>query len=432
LLKRLLVAAICLGAAGWVAILAFARQPRIAEIGTPAPQSFAKEKIENGGALASAGNCAACHTAKGGEPFAGGYPLSTPFGTVYTTNITPDRETGIGGWSLAAFTRAMRQGVSRDGRHLLPAFPYDHFTKLAQSDIEALYAYLMTLPAVKATLPSNTVPFPFDIRALQAVWKALFFSDGPFQPDAAKSVEWNRGAYLVEGLAACGACHTMRNVLGAEERGHPYGGAPIAGWVAWPLDVSPSPARWTKDEFFTYLRGGSTVHGRALGPMGPVIRALAPLPDSDIAAIATYFADLNRPQSATPDKLVALTLERARHARPGERDEEGERLYRSACGSCHDEQGGKTPTAPAELSLSTALWYDKPQNFVFTILDGVGSGTDAPGPGMPAFRDRLSSEQIIAITNYLRHTWIKLPHWPYPPVSIDRLRKDPTSLPWIR
>jgi len=431
-LRRLSVGAICVGVVAVVALLAFAWQPALPPIDySAAAGPAAADQIARGAILASAGNCAACHTDKGGTPFAGGYPIPTPFGTIYSTNITPDRDTGIGAWSLAAFTRAMREGVARDGRHLFPAFPYDHFAKLTDADIGALYAYLMSLPATQAETPANTMPFPFDIRALQAVWRATFVVDGPFQPDPAKSAEWNRGAYLAEGLAHCGACHTMRNVFGAEERGHPYGGAPIEGWAAWPLDVSPSPARWTKQDFFTYLRGGTTVHGRALGPMGPVIRALAPLPDADIEAIAAYFADLNRPQSATPEATAWQTMERARNIRAAPEDEAGERLYLSVCGSCHGGLRSKSATV-AELPLSTALWSDKPHNFMLTVLDGVGAATDAPGPTMPPFRQSLTNDQIILIENYLRHTWLHLPGWPYKPIAIERLRADPTSLPWIR
>jgi mono/diheme cytochrome c family protein len=431
LLRRLLVGGSCVGAVIVMAMLAFAWQPAIAPIASPSPQSFAQPLVARGAILASAGNCAACHTVKDGAPFAGGYPVPTPFGTIYSTNITPDRVGGIGAWSLAAFTRAMRQGVSRDGRHLFPAFPYDHFTKLTDSDIEALYAYLMTLPAVRAETPANEVLFPFDMRALQALWSALFVTEGPYQPNDTKSAEWNRGAYLAEGLAHCGACHTMRNVLGAEERGHPYGGAPIEGWAAWPLDVSPSPARWTREDFFTYLRGGTTIHGRAIGPMGPVVRALTPLPDSDVMAIATYFADLIRPQSATPEETARQTLERARHDPPDSKDEQGARLYASACSSCHGGTNSASATK-AELPLSTSLWSDKPHNFMLTVLDGVGGVNDAPGPPMPAFRQSLSSADIVMIENYLRHTWLHEPGWPYTPVAIDRLRVDPMSLPWIR
>lgn len=430
-MRKRLIAAVCAVVVALAAFWALTRQPAIAPIEPPAPSSFAKEQVEHGAVLASAGNCAACHTAKGGTPYAGNRPIDTPFGTVYSTNITPDRDTGIGDWSLAAFTRAMRQGIARDGRQLFLAFPYDHFTKLTEADIASLYSFLMSQPATRAEAPANTLPFPLDIRALQAVWKATFVRQGIFEQEAGKSAEWNRGAYLAEALAHCGACHTMRNVFGAEQRGHPYGGAPVEGWAAWPLDVSPSPARWTREEFFTYLRGGTTIHGRALGPMEPVVRALGPLPDSDIAAIATYFADLNRPQSATPEATTRLTLERAHNDPAGEKDTYGERIYVSACSSCHGGLTSKSTTS-AELALSTSLWSDRPQNFFLTVLDGTGPAPDGSAPAMPPFRDKLTSAQIISLENYLRHTWLHEPGWPYTPIAIDRLREDPTALLWFR
>ena len=191
---------------------ALAWRPAIAPISPPAPDSFAPELVAKGEALAGGGYCAECHTAKGGQTFAGGYPMATPFGVLYSTNITPDPETGIGTWSEAAFARAMREGIARDGSHLLPGFPYDHFSKLSDDDVKALYAYFMTRAPIKASAPPNTIPFPLNIRALQEGWKILFFRPGRFEAVAGKSAEWNRGAYLALGLSHCGACHTPRNL----------------------------------------------------------------------------------------------------------------------------------------------------------------------------------------------------------------------------
>lgn len=410
---RLLSGAIGVGLVAVVAFLALAWRPAIAPVETPAPQSFAPELVAKGRMLAAAGNCQSCHTVEGGRPFAGGVALPTPFGTIFSTNITPDRDSGIGAWSLAAFERAMREGVGRDGKHLFPAFPYDHFAKLTDGDVTALYAYLMTVPAVNAAPPANTVPFPLDIRALQAGWKMLFFRPGPYRPDPQRSAAWNRGAYLAEGLAHCGACHTPRNVLGAESVGLPYNGAVIKdGWVAWPLDVSPSPARWTKEDFTAYLKGGTTeTHGRALGPMGPVIHGLKALPDDDIAAIADYFMSFNRPLQPKADALARQALERSRTLAQ-DRRERGRQLYLGACASCHDD-GGTTPLATrARLPLTTALWHDRPNNFVLTVRHGVGAPGDAPGPLMPPFRSSLSDSEIVAIADYLRHTRLGLPKWP--------------------
>src|ERR1700740_1167642 len=201
-----------------VVFFALAWRPSIAPIARPVPASFPADLVAKGEALSAIGHCAACHTAPGGQPFAGGYALHTPFGIIYGNNISPDPETGIGAWSPEAFTRAMREGVARDGSHLLPAFPYYAFTKLSDDDVKGLYAYLMTRPAVKSTVPANTLPFPLNIRAFQAGWKILFFRSARYQADPSKSAEWNRGAYLAEGLAGCTGCYTPRNPLCARGR----------------------------------------------------------------------------------------------------------------------------------------------------------------------------------------------------------------------
>lgn len=422
--SRRLFGLICVAAVAVLAYAALAWRPAIAPIEPPAPQSFAPELVAKGKMLASAGNCAACHTVAGGQAFAGGYAMATPFGTIYSTNITPDRETGIGQWSLAAFTRALREGVARDGKHLFPAFPYDHFALLTDGDVGALYAYLMTVPPVKAKAKANTVPFPLDIRALQAAWKMIYFKPEPHRPDPAKSEEWNRGAYLAEGLAHCGACHTPRNILGAEEIGHPFNGALVDEWIAWPLGVSVAPLRWSTEEFFTYLKGGTTPHGRALGPMGPVVQSLAALPDSDIRAIAAYFGGMNRTMSARPEALAAQVLARAR-SNPGPANDRGRRLYYAACASCHDD-GGSTPLAtPANLMLNNALWYPWPNNFAHIVLNGAGAPGDAPGPMMPPFRNALSDDEIMAIGDYLRRFRLNLTPWQAERYRFDRWRSTP-------
>jgi len=224
-MKRLLIGIAALCVLGLLGFGALAWKPAIVPINPPAPQSFAPELVARGEALAGGGFCAVCHTAKGGRKFAGGYAMQTPFGVIYSTNITPDPETGIGAWSEAAFARAMHEGVARDGSLLFPAFPYDHFAKLSDDDVRALYAYFMTRTPVRSSAKTNTIPFPLNIRYLQEGWKLLFFRPGRFRPDAGKSAEWNRGAYLALGLSHCGACHTPRNMLGAEEAGEPYAGA---------------------------------------------------------------------------------------------------------------------------------------------------------------------------------------------------------------
>lgn len=207
----------------------------IAPIGRPDLATFSPESVARGEALAAEGHCASCHIRPGGQPFAGGYGVNTPFGIVYGTNITPDPKTGIGSWSLTAFERAMREGVSRDGSHLFPAFPYNAYTELSDEDVEDLYAYLMTRPPISATVPKNTVWFPLNVRLLQEGWKILFFKSERYRPDPSKSAEWNRGAYLSEAVSDCGGCHTPRNGLGGVKIRAAYSGTVVDNWITPPL-----------------------------------------------------------------------------------------------------------------------------------------------------------------------------------------------------
>src|ERR1700704_5076776 len=228
------LAALVIG--GAVAAFAIAWRPAIAAIDPPAPQSFDGALVKRGRDLAAIGNCNDCHTVRDGRDFAGGLAVPTPFGTIYSSNITPDAETGIGRWPEAAFRRAMQSGVGRDGRHLYPTFPYDHFTHVSDEDDRALYAYLMTRPAVHAPARANQLSFPFDQRIVVAGWKLLYLRHGSYQADPAKPAEGNRGAYLVEGLAHCGACHTPRNALGAERASASFAGGDVDNWQAYALN----------------------------------------------------------------------------------------------------------------------------------------------------------------------------------------------------
>src|SRR5487761_2705783 len=249
----------------------------IAPIARPDASVFSLATIERGRQLAALGNCAVCHTMTDGILNAGGRAIETPFGTIYSTNITPDIETGIGGWSYPAFERAMREGVHRDGRQLYPAFPYTHFARTADADLQALYAYLMAQTPVRAGNRAPALAFPFNWRPLMAGWNALFHRPRAFAADATKSALWNRGAYLVEGLGHCGACHSPRNALGAEKANAHLAGGFAEGWEAPPLtSLSHAPVPWNEDELFAYLRSGaSRFHGVAAGPMAPVVKELS-------------------------------------------------------------------------------------------------------------------------------------------------------------
>src|SRR6202047_3029874 len=262
---------------GVAAAFAVVWRPAISAIEPPAPQSFDTALVKRGRDLAALGNCNDCHTVRGGKAFAGGLPVPTPFGTIYSSNITPDADTGIGRWSEAAFRRAMRSGVNREGQHLYPTFPYDHFTNVSDQDDAALYAFLMTRPAVNAPARANELSFPLDQRFVIAGWKLLFLRRGSYQPDSSKSAEWNRGAYLVEGLAHCGACHTPRNALGAERTSAQFSGGDVGNWHAYAINArSPSPLPWDTEALFSYLRRGwHPDHGVARGPMAEVVSTLS-------------------------------------------------------------------------------------------------------------------------------------------------------------
>ena len=393
-----------------LALLAAAHHPPIAAIQTPAPASFARNEVERGAVLATVGNCRSCHTAESGKPYAGGYAIGTDFGAVFSTNITPDPETGIGQWSLPAFVRAMRQGIARDGSQLLPVFPFDHYAKLDDGDLRALYAYLMTVEPVKSTPRANNLIFPYGIRALQLGWKALYLRSAPHKADASKSPAWNRGAYLVEALGACGACHTPRNVFGAEQAGHPLAGGILGHWRAPPLDVSKSPAKWTQDEFFSYLRGERTRQGRAIGPMATIVNNLGGLPDSDIEAIATYLVDGSRPASGAPESEIAATR-RNRELGIGPEYETGRRLYGAHCAACHESTNRAAGNPLLDISLTTALWEVEPVNFLNVVFIGIGSQNSVPKAYMPSFRETLTADEVIAIGAYLRKSRTTQPSW---------------------
>ncbi len=426
-LKKLLICGVALGFLGVLGFAALAWRPTIDPVSPPAPGSFAPKLVAKGEALASAGYCAECHTTKGGQKFAGGYAMATPFGVIYSTNITPDPETGIGSWSEAAFRRAMHEGVARDGSHLFPAFPFDHFTRVSDDDVKAIYAYLMTRPPVRGPALPNTVPFPLNIRAFQEGWKILFFRPGRFEPIAGKAAEWNRGAYLALGLSHCGACHTPRNLLGAEKANNAYAGAVIDTWIAPPLTAAnPAPAPWTQEELHSYLRDGVTIlHGIAAGPMSPVVHGLSALPASDVQALATYFADVDQAADrlASVDPAVARAMSDAPLGVGQEFDADA-RLYTAACASCHYNSGCLPLAVRPELALNSALNLPDPTNLIQVVLRGVGAEEGIPGVVMPSFARAFSDADIARIAAYLRRTRTNLPPWPDLDKKIAALRRQ--------
>jgi mono/diheme cytochrome c family protein len=371
----------------------FAWHGAIAPIAPPARASFDPAAIARGARLAVLGDCISCHTVPGGTAFAGGRPLETPFGTIYASNITPDPATGIGGWSEAAFRRAMHEGVDRAGHQLYPAFPYDHFTRVSAADDADLYAFLMTRAQVQRTNPPNGLVFPLNIRALLAGWKLLFFRTVQFQPDSTQSAEWNRGAYLAEGLAHCGACHTPRNFLGAERTGRRFGGGEAEGWYAYALDAgSPAPVPWTADTVYDFLRRGwQAKHGVALGPMAEVTHDLSTAPDSDVRAIAAYVASFTggaHPQASSPSPSPLA-------------GGPGEALYRGACASCHEDSRGP-PFGGIDLALSSALHAPNATNLANVVVNGIPATGEDRAPIMPGFGPVLTNRQVSDLLTWLR------------------------------
>lgn len=390
-----------IAAAGAIALLTACAAPMfipaMPPIDPPMPPAFDRAKVEHGATLAAIGDCAICHTAAKGKPFAGGRPLRTPFGTIHATNITPDPDTGIGRWSLAAFARAMREGIDREGRHLYPALPYQHFTRLTDQDMEALYAFLMTRAPVHADDPPNALSFPANIRATLAGWNLLFLNRTAWSPDPARSAEWNRGAYLVDALGHCGACHTPRNSLGAERDADALSGGEAEGWDAPALRAtSPAGVAWTVDSLTEYLRTGfAGGHGAAAGPMTAVTDALAQVPEPELRAIAVYI------QAGLPS------------APPVEapKDDPGgpmAAIFNGACGTCH---GADAAVKRPSLAFSTAVNAPGPRDVVQVILRGIPSHDGVPAPFMPGFGNAFTDDQVAGLARYVRARYSRRPAW---------------------
>ena len=380
-----------------------------------AATSFDPTLVAKGAELAAIGNCVTCHTSRDGRAFAGGLPLTTPFGTIYSTNITPDLDTGIGRWTETDFLRAMREGVDRAGQHLYPAFPYDHFTRVRDEDVAAIYAFIMTRDAVRAEVPANRLKFPAGLRPAIALWKALYLRTGVYQPDPSKDPRWNRGAYLVEGLAHCGACHTPRNALGAEQRQEDLAGGEAEDWHASSLSAnSPAPVPWTADQLFDYLRRGREArHGVAAGPMAPVTHSLAGVAEEDVRAIAVYVAS----QMSTRSPVAPRT------AGPVRAMPEGAQIFAGACASCHEAPAANPSSAPVPLGLTTSLNAPDPRNTIHVLLNGLWSEPGESGASMPGFAAGLTDKQVTALVDYLRARFTDLPAWRDVPERVAAIRR---------
>ncbi len=357
--------------------------------------------VMRGKALATAGDCVACHTAPGGKPFAGGLSLATPFGAIMTPNLTPDDATGIGRWSKDDFVRAMQDGRGPDGGHLYPAFPYTYYTKVTGQDLDAIYDYLRTLTPVTNAVNRNSLPFPFNIRASMIEWNTLFFKPGRFVPDPARSEEYNRGAYLVEGLGHCGACHTPMNAFGANKADKFLEGNRISDWTAPDITNDPQAGlgKWSVDEIVQYLRNGQTATSIASGPMREVVEdSTSKMPDADLKAIAVYLKERGAAGTPAPAPVAASDP----------RIKVGEAIYVDTCSACHTRSGDGIEHIFPKLVGSSVVKQDDPTTLIRIILTGVqGAGTDAAptSPAMPSFGYRLDDNQIAAVVTYIRNSW---------------------------
>lgn len=414
-----------LGAAGLA--LWFAHEPEIARIDVPPASRFDRAKGARGEQLASIGDCIVCHTAENGTPFAGARALPTPFGTLYSNNITPDTETGIGNWSEEAFRRAMKEGVGRDGSHLYPALPYEHFTHVSDDDLSAIYAFLMTRQPVRQVAPENRLLPGLGFRPLLAGWKLLFLHDEPFRSDEEQSAEWNRGKYLVEGLGHCGGCHTARNLLGGEEGWKDLAGGIAEGWNAPPLDATnPSAAGWSAEALFTYLKTGvEGAHSAAAGPMGPVTEGLSRVNDADVKAISNYIAW--RMGHETPQKGDQLAGgEPGDHA--GRQANEAPipgvaELFEGACAGCHGGGAPMMERGRPGLDTVSDLLADDPRNAIQAVLQGIPPKT-GEGPYMPPFNDNLTDRQVAELLAYARSRFTDKPAWSSLEGQVADIRKE--------
>ncbi|RYF16270.1 MAG: c-type cytochrome [Comamonadaceae bacterium] len=403
-MKRLLLIALVVLAAlgGLVWLSNFGDDTRVHEAAPAAPPS--PEQVARGAYLARAGNCMLCHTERGGAAYAGGRPMETPFGTVYASNLTPDAQAGIGAWSVAQFRRALHEGRSRDGRLLYPVFPYTHTTRVTGADADALFDYLRSLPPVNKPNRQHRLRWPYNTQAALAVWRTLYFRPEKFVADPARTPEWNRGAYLVQGLGHCGACHTARNALGGSEGMDLSGGLiPMQNWYAPSLaaDNEAGVASWSIEDITQLLSTGTSRRGAVLGPMAEVVlHSTQYLEPGDVRAMAVYLQGLPpAPTDTDPRELPragAATLDR------------GGRLYERHCASCHGEQGQGVPGAYPPLAGNRAVTMPSTSNLVQVVLHGGFPPATRGNPrpfGMPPFATTLSDADVAAVLTYIRAGW---------------------------
>jgi mono/diheme cytochrome c family protein len=379
----------------------------------PAPVA----QIEAGRHLAVLGDCEGCHDRPGGEKLAGGLPLHTPFGTIYSANITPDPQTGIGDWTADDFWNAMHRGVRPGGAKLYPAFPYPYFTHVTRAETDAIFAYLKSVPPVTYRPPRNQLPFPFNIRPLVAIWNWM-----NFKQDDRPGSEPSRGAHIVEGLGHCGACHTPKNFLGGDKRSKALQGGKLDNWLAPALNSDPRRGlgSWSQAQIAEYLKTGRNDRSNASGPMGDVVaHSGSRMQDSDLAAIAVYLKSRPAPPPASfkaPDKAVMSA---------------GEAIFTDQCSACHRADATGEPREFPSLKGSAVVQQDDPTTVVRFILSGTQTVATAQRPtafSMPDYAWKLDDKQVAAVATYIRNAWGNAA----PPVSagdVAHLRKKVAKTP---
>jgi mono/diheme cytochrome c family protein len=377
--------------------------------GAASGQNFTQ--VERGRYLVTAGDCTACHTVPGsGKPFAGGRPIETPFGNIVSANITPDANTGIGAWTDEQFENAVRRGIRPDGSRLYPAMPFNAYTKMSHDDIVAIRAYLRTIVPVHNPVVTNTLPFPFNIRAAMRVWDELYFTEGVFKPDPQKSPEWNRGAFLVQGPGHCGACHTPKTFLGGDKVSESLRGSELQGWVTPNItnDNTVGLGAWSVDDIATYLHTGHNRITAATGPMAEEIEdSSSKMTDGDVKAIAAYLKSLpGDSKTAAPLKADDPMMKA------------GQAIFRDQCSACHAIDGKGVAQLFPSLADSAMLRSHDPRSAIRLVLRGARSAATAAeptAPGMPSFSRQLNDDQIAAVLTYARNAWGR----PAPAVTAD-------------
>ena len=398
----LLLVLVVLAGIAWIAM----KRPFPQKVVASSHYGATTDTIVRGEYLARAGDCVACHTAPGGRQFAGGRAMPTPFGSLYVPNITPDDETGIGRWSADDFYRMMHTGVSRDGSLLYPAMPFASYTKVTRADSDAIFAYLLSAPPVQQTNHPHELRFPYNQRELLIGWRALYFKEGEFVPDTKQSSQWNRGAYLVQGLGHCTMCHTAINALGGSSESTAFEGGmiPNQNWYAPSLTSNREAGlgEWDTADIVDLLQAGVSRRGTVYGPMAEVVyNSLQYLSNADVEAMAVYLKALPSPHPVPPlPSSAQLVSPRVM--------ELGRQIYMKQCAMCHEEDGkGKPPSFPP-LANNQSIEMASPVNPIRMVLNGgYAAGTKRnPRPyGMPPFAQVLDDEQVAAVVTYIRVAW---------------------------